>query len=274
MRLEQLDQGRPSQTEGVYEQLRAGLLVWRYLPNQKLKISELCTEVHGSLGAVREALSRLLAEGMVVCESYKGYYVAPVSASDLVSLTSARIEVEKLCLASSLANGDFEWEGRLVALLHQLTRQSPVGEATDAVDEWSRLHTAFHDALVSACDNPWLLRMHRTLHEQSERYRRLVRKLNAELTGMSRERVERDTETEHAELLKAALARDIDHTSDLMAAHLTRTTNYLLAGLRTSGVAGLAEAPPEPGSFGSGLENGPRRGRPARAERVLRPQEN
>src|SRR5258708_4917703 len=70
MQLDQFDRGRLSQTEDVYGQLRAALLSGRYLPDQKLKISELCGDVRGSLGAVREALSRLLAEGLVVSESY------------------------------------------------------------------------------------------------------------------------------------------------------------------------------------------------------------
>jgi DNA-binding GntR family transcriptional regulator len=245
MRHEKFDPARPSQTEDVYEQLRAALLEWRYLPDQKLKISDLCAEVRGSLGAVREALSRLRAEGLVVSESYKGFYVAPVSASDLRNLTRARVDIERLCLASSLANGDFEWEGRLVALLHQLTRQSPVDPTADAIEEWSRLHSAFHDTLVSACDNPWLLRMHRMLHEQSERYRRLVLKLNAGLEPGSRKRIVRDTAKEHRELLDAALARDVARLNDLMAAHLQRTEKHLLGQLQLSGLRDEdgAEAP-------------------------------
>jgi GntR family carbon starvation induced transcriptional regulator len=237
MQLDQFDRGRLSQTEDVYGQLRGALLSGRYLPDQKLKISELCGEVQGSLGAVREALSRLLAEGLVVSESYKGYSVAPVSRTDLISLTNARIEIERLCLASSLANGDLEWEGRLVALLHQMNRHSPLEDAANTIEDWSRLHTAFHDALVSACDNPWLLRMHRTLHEQSERYRRFVLKLNAGLEESSRRQVARDTTTEHRDLLDAALARDIDRMNTLMAAHLQRTTQLLLTALETDEIA-------------------------------------
>ena len=229
MRIEQIDQGRGSLTEDVYGQLRAAILGGCYLPEQKLKITELCDEVQGSLGAVREALSRLLAEGLVVSEPYKGFHVAPVSQDDLIYLTHARIEVEKLCLASSLANGDVAWEGRLMALLHQLSRYSPLG----AADEWSRVHTEFHDALVSACDNTWLMRMHRMLHEQSERYRRLALIFNANLSEPDRQRVERDTPTEHRQMVEAAIARDVDRTCALIASHFQTTTDYLLVRLES-----------------------------------------
>ena len=230
MRTEQIDQGRASLTEDVYGRLREAILGGRYLPEQKLKINELCGEVQGSLGAVREALSRLLAEGLVLSEPYKGFHVAPVSQADLVHLTQARIEVEKLCLASSLANGNIAWEGRLMALLHQLSRYSPL----TSVDEWSRLHTDFHDALVSACDNPWLLRMHRILHEQSERYRRLALTFNAALSG-SGQQLDRDTPSEHREMVEAAIARDVERTCALIADHFQTTTDYLLMRLEAGG---------------------------------------
>jgi DNA-binding GntR family transcriptional regulator len=220
-----MDQGRASLTEDVYARLRADILAGRYLPEHKLKISELCGEVQGSLGAVREALSRLRSEGLVESEAYKGFYVSPVSPLDLIHLTHARIEVEKLCLASSLANGDIAWEGRLIALLHQLSRYS----SRDDVDAWSRLHAAFHDALVSACDNTWLLRMHRTLHEQSERYRRLALTFGAAPSTVLRP--SRDVPMEHQDLAEAAIARDVARTGSLMRAHLQRTTDNLLKRL-------------------------------------------
>jgi len=234
----QIDQGRASLTEDVYGRLRAAILDGRYLPGQKLKIAELCAEVQGSLGAVREALSRLLAEGLAVSESYKGFHVAPVSPADLIQLTHARIEVEKLCLASSLANGDIAWEGQLMALLHQLSRHRPLDDA----DAWSRLHTDFHEALVSACDNAWLLRMHRMLHEQSERYRKLGL---ADLTRSDSRQAERDTLSEHRELAEAAIARDVARVGVLITTHLQTTTDGLLmnpephgGGVERAGAAG------------------------------------
>src|SRR5271157_1164652 len=49
-------------------------------------------------GAVREALSRLSAEGLVIAESQKGYRVAPLSADELLDLTEARVEIERIAL--------------------------------------------------------------------------------------------------------------------------------------------------------------------------------
>lgn len=224
---------RASQTEDTYEALRAAILAGHYLPGQKLKIGELCDDVQGSLGAVREALSRLLADGLVLAEPFKGFAVAPVSPEDLVQLTEARIEVEKLCLASAIANGDLEWEGRLVSLLHRLLHTPEPVDSGGEVGEWWHVHTEFHEVLVSACNNAWLLRMHRTLHEQSERYRRLALKVDeAVISGAAAApATRRNTIDEHRELVDAALARDAGRIGAIIETHLRRTTNHLLVRL-------------------------------------------
>jgi DNA-binding GntR family transcriptional regulator len=242
----QPEPGRASLTEDVYGRLRSALLAGRYLPGQKLKISQLCEEVQGSLGAVREALSRLVAEDLVLAEPYRGFFVAPVSRADLSELTAARIEIEKLCLASSLANGDLQWEGELLALLHQLTRSD--AERTTDPDRWAKLHGAFHEALVARCDNRWLLRMHRYLQEQSERYSRLALGVGAGLRERGPSRPKRNTIVEHEAIVQAAIARDAERAGELMAKHLQRTTDDLLVALTDEAISAIApaEAAPAP----------------------------
>ena len=92
-------------------------------------------------------------------------------------------------------------------------------------------HTAFHEALVSACPSPWLLALRRVLYTQHERYRRLSRPLA---------RVERDLDGEHGAITDAALARDAERCVALMDEHLSLTARILIE----AGEAGLvAERP-------------------------------
>src|ERR1700679_2864182 len=112
----------PNMTQGAYESLRADLLACRILPGRKLKIQELCTKFSVSLGAIREALSRLTSEGLVLAEPQRGFRAAPISAADLVDLTMARTEIDSLCLKRAIACGDVQWEASLVAAAHRLAR--------------------------------------------------------------------------------------------------------------------------------------------------------
>ena len=210
-----------SLTQSVYEQLRADLLACRLWPGDRLKISDLCQSMGVNLGAVREALSRLSSEGLVVAAPQRGFRVAPISATELRDLTEVRIEVEARCLRRSIEVAGVEWETAIVAAHHGLTRlpERDPDDPSRANDAWSAHHAAFHRALVAGCASPWLLRLRDSLYDQSERYRRLSVPLGREA---------RDVAREHREIMEAAVLRDADGACSLLAEHFRATTLILL----------------------------------------------
>jgi DNA-binding GntR family transcriptional regulator len=208
-------------TQGAYEGLRADLLACRILPGKRLKIQELCTQFSVSLGAIREALSRLTSEGLVVAEPQRGFRAAPISAADLADLTMVRVEIETLCLKRAIEYGDVDWEARLVAAAHRLSR-TPERDGNDPArsnEDWAEAHSAFHLALVDGCGSPWLLHLHALLYAQSERYRRLSVPFAAK---------GRNVDEEHQAIVAATLARDVENAACLLATHLEATTLILL----------------------------------------------
>ncbi len=208
-----------SRTIDTYERLRAEILNNVHLPRAKLRIDLLAESFGVSPGAVREALSRLTAEGLVEAEPQKGFIVAPVSIADLVDLTSVRIEVETRCLRRAIDIGDVAWEGRIVASWHQLSR-TPVKAASDEVNAtWTRLHSEFHDSLLAACDSAWWMKFRMQLHVQAERYRRLV---------LPYAKTQRNVDAEHRAIVDAVLARDADKACLLLAQHYRLTADLLL----------------------------------------------
>lgn len=208
-------------TQGAYEGLRADLLACRILPGKKLKIQELCDRFSVSLGAIREALSRLTSEGLVVAEPQRGFRAAPISAADLVDLTAVRVEIDSLCLKRAIACGDVNWEARLVAAAHRLARtpERAPDDPARSNEDWAEAHAAFHLALVDGCNSPWLLHLHALLYAQSERYRRLS--VPFAISG-------RNVNEEHQAIVTATLARDAKAAVQLLTAHLEVTTRILL----------------------------------------------
>lgn len=203
-------------TQSVYEQLRMKLLNGSLRPGDKLKISDLCSALSANLGAVREALARLTSEGLVISEPQRGFRAAPITMDDLRHLTEARIQIEGLCLVRAIKLGNVAWETGIVAALHTLLR-TPRSE--NVTEEWAAVHNDFHRALVSACDNSWLIRMREMLATQSERYRWL---------SVAAARKKRDLNKEHSKLADAVLARQSDVATKLMKTHLLLTTEALL----------------------------------------------
>jgi len=213
-----------SLTQEAYERLRADLLACRLQPGERLRINELCKKLSVSLGAVREALSRLTSEGLVSAEPQLGFRVAPISAIDLQDLTMVRTEIEGLCLRQAIAHGDLVWESRIVAAYHRLSR-TPHNAPDDPKrlnDEFASAHAEFHQELVSACTSAWLHRLRGILFAQAARYIAL---------SVPLARQDRDRNQEHRDLMDAVIGRNADLAVKLMTAHLNLTTRILLDAL-------------------------------------------
>ncbi len=210
-----------SRTARTYDLLRDAIVRAEFAPGQKLIIDNLGRELNASTGAVREALSRLTADGLVVAEPQKSFVVAPISRKDLEDLTVVRIEVEATCLELAIAHGDLDWEGSVLSAQHKLRA---LGDAymrpgTPEALQWHDLHQKFHDEITAACPNDWWLRLRRQLYMQSERYRRLSGPI---------ERGARDIVAEHDAIANAALARDKVAARRAIRDHLLRTTTIIL----------------------------------------------
>jgi DNA-binding GntR family transcriptional regulator len=225
-----------SLTQDAYERVRADLLACRLKPGERLRINDLCKRLSVSLGAVREALSRLTSEGLVSAEPQLGFRVAPISVSDLQDLSMVRIEIEGLCLRQAISEGDIAWESRIVAAYHRLSR-TPHNAPDDPMrlnDDFAAAHAEFHQALVSACSSPWLHRIRHILFAQSARYVAL---------SVPLARRDRDRNLEHRELMDAVIGRDADRAAELMTAHLNLTTRILLEALSEAPAANPSERP-------------------------------
>jgi len=209
--------------ETAFLDLRRDILSGSLLPGQRLQFSELSARYTTSVGALREALSRLAEQGLVISEPQQGFRVVPVSPDDLRDLTAARVEIETMALRRALATGDLAWEARLVAAHHILygTPQLSGEDARRVTDDWTDAHRHFHEVLLEACDIRRLREIAASLRDAAELYRRWSRYLRSEQ--------DRDIAGEHEDLLRAALARDADRAIALLTQHIEYTTNAVLA---------------------------------------------
>jgi GntR family carbon starvation induced transcriptional regulator len=203
----------------VFDRLHHDILECRLTPGLRLRFAVLRERYHVGTSPLREALMRLASDGLVVLEDHRGFHVAPVSRQKLLDITFMRKELEVKALVLGIQNADENWEARVVAAFHALSRRSRPyrNGALDA--KWDAHHRDFHGALVSGCGSEWLLRFRSILYDQWDRYRRLSIKYAKD---------DRDFMREHRELMDAALERDADAASYLMSKHITMSTRMLL----------------------------------------------
>jgi DNA-binding GntR family transcriptional regulator len=230
-----------SLTEEIYGQIREDLIACRFHPGERLKAKDLSVALDVSLGVVREALSRLTAEGLVEAQPQRGFRVGALSAAELMQLAEATIMVEGFCLRRAIEIGDLDWETRVTAAYYRFSNV-PVRDTADPSRisrEFTAAYSDFRRALVSACDNRWMLKLQEMLHAQSERYRQICM-----LQGPKPV----DFRGGYSDLIEAALGRDADRAVALLAKRLKSNAERMRDALVQSEV--LSIAPPRGTSRG------------------------
>lgn len=225
------DAGTPANArtaiESVYAAVREDILAGRLKPGSRLPIEHLRSNYEVSSSTLREALSRLVSDTLVTTQGQRGFRVAPISLEDFRDIAATRKLLEGKALREAIARGDDDWEAAIVAAFHRLSKveeQLPSNEVRLAAD-WEVRNQAFHDALVAACTNRWMMHFRGILYAQSSRYLRI---------SLTDRTVPRDVHAEHEALCQATLARDADLACRVSDQHIERTVEVIAARMAQS----------------------------------------
>lgn len=199
-------------TDRAYRRLREDIVHGVFQPAQKLRIEHLKQTYGVGATPLREALYRLSADGFVEVQGQRGFRVAGMSPEELADITELRVVLEGMALTQSVENSDDDWESRVVAAFHHLSKAE--SKQDPDIQEWELRNRDFHLALVSCCDSPWLMRFHETLYDQHKRYRNVARIERGQ---------RRNVHAEHTAICEAALKRDTKALCRANEEHIRRT---------------------------------------------------
>lgn len=208
----------------AYDQLRYDILHGLLRPGEKLGADSLRNRFNIGASPLREALNRLLTEGLVALEEQKGFRVAGISEEELRELVTARRWIDGAAVTECIARRDEAWEERLIVVLHRLSRA--VREGTGSSEgQWEERHKAFHMALVGGCGSRWIIRISEQLFDATERYRILA----------SQHVPERDELAEHRRIVDACLAGQADRAVALLSDHYGKTYDIIMSSMGGKG---------------------------------------
>ena len=203
--------------------LRGEILSGGLAPAERLRLRALSARFGIGATPLREALSRLAAEGFVVAEGQRGFSVPPVTRAHLADITASRQIAEIEALRLAMRHGDTAWEDGItttLALLRaEMRRRKPTVTWQDA---YEAKHHAFHRALIAACPWPSLLAFCDEMYMQKTRYRRLLKAATQNWAGMLRA---------HEELARLVLARQSAPATAALRRHIGTTADAVLGML-------------------------------------------
>ena len=217
-----VQENKETRISRAYAQIREDILLGKFAPSERLRIEKL-REIYG-VGAspVREALSQLVASGLVIREDQKGFSVLPISKEDLIELTRTRCWVERWALQESMSEGSADWEEGVIIASHRLERYGREHANKESVvsRRWEELHKEFHMALLAACGLRYVVQFCSEMYDRGTRYRNLAR-------GAS-ERSGRDASAEHQKLAKLVLEGKSEAAVELLCSHYEATRDIVL----------------------------------------------
>lgn len=215
-----------SATQRAYNTLRHMIVTGVLKPGEKLKIDGLRKRLETGASPIREALSLLTSDNLVERHDQRGFTAAGISVENFEEILILRSSLEDLALRESISRATQEWEENIVLAHHRMLRAEG-GE----LDQFEKLHKAFHMELLSNAQSPIMLKYCSQLYDLNIRYRYLA--------GSSLNYQRRDVHDEHSGILDAAIARDANTASERLLNHY-KLTGAFLSGLLGNGA--LAEA--------------------------------
>ncbi len=195
----------------VYQALRGDIIMGALRPGAKLRLDALKDRYQAGASSLREALSRLVADGFVLAEGQRGFEVAPISVAGLHEIAALRLLLEEHALARSFQAGTLDWEAAVIAAHHKLAEHEERLEGGDTSDitAWRRSDWAFHQSLIAACGSRVLMQTHAEVFDKYLRYQMIALAFRP---AASR--------PEHRALRDAALARDIPAATAMLRHHI------------------------------------------------------
>lgn len=201
----------------IADQIRERIVDGSFRPGSQINEAQVAVQLNVSRGPVREAMQRLVQEGLLVGHRNRGVFVRELTAEDVAEIYSAREVIECAAAAKIIAMPHDE-RSRAVAALDAVVDRMP---AAIAAGEWlrvARTDVDFHTQLVLSAGNARLHRAYATLATESLMCMANIEQAYPDTTVIVEE---------HRRIAWVIDAGDPDRAFDALHRHLSTADTYL-----------------------------------------------
>ncbi|HET7155028.1 MAG TPA: GntR family transcriptional regulator [Hyphomicrobiaceae bacterium] len=205
-------------TDTAYLKLREMIFSGRLHPNDRLVESDLAEQLNVSRTPVREALHKLISEGLVAEAPRKGYVVAEFSPEFIIDNYTVREVLEGLAARLAAQNASELEVMQLEVELDAIAEASRANDVATVADH----NMNFQMLIAKASRNVVLGSVLATLQDRL----RMLRGYNFHVKGRREEAIK-----EQRELLGAVRARDGERAEHLAKSHVRNARQVRLTAL-------------------------------------------
>ncbi len=211
-------------SEHVYTIILQGIADHQIRPGERLVLDDLATQLNVSRTPIRDALSRLTAEGLVQPRGRRGLYMTSLTAGELRNLYELRRMCELFAVEKGTAAASDGIIDGMEAAAAEFTRLANSDDHTARVS-YTLQDREFHRLLVSLADNP-------ALSDFFERLSIHTHSLRAGL-GPNAPAIPRANQIEHAAILEGLRKGDTAATVKATGTHLINAESRAVAALES-----------------------------------------
>lgn len=208
---------RESTAAFIARQLREAIMAGSLQPGTQLGEADLAARFQVSRGPLREAMQRLVSEGLLRSERHRGLFVIDLEPGDVYDVYAARAAVERAA-AIRIMRGDRE---QAIAELEDALAAMEVAAQEDDPRALSEADLLFHEVLVQASGSRRLVRMASTLLIETRMCMAALQQVDHRID---------DRVAEHSRILRAMRDGDEARVLELLDAHMEDAITQLAPG--------------------------------------------
>lgn len=219
MRPRKISAAAPNAVDRAYQILRERAIAFRFRPGERVNELELSRELEMSRAPIREALNRLVTDGLLSVEPNRGFSCRKLSASEISGLYAVRADIEAGGILETISRKDRKGFEALKHFWRNVTTQMQ----TATVETLVQRDEEFHLRLAALSQNAERVRLLSHINARI----RFVRRINLEPPDRRAQSL-----GEHADLLDRVAHRDGAGASTVLRKHLQLSAEEALESIK------------------------------------------
>lgn len=211
--------GKQEATDYAYNSLKEMIFEWQLPPGEKININQLAQNINVSTIPIREALTRLSVEKLVISEHNKGYRVSDIlDSKSMRDMLEVRILLESNAVEHMIRSNNMS----LLPEMIKITQEMALVETEKSykkVIEFVRMDDQFHHLIMESGGNAFLTEAHAGLYSHLH---------IARFYHVRGEVDQKEAVREHEEIIESIRIRDIYEARIAVSNHVRNVRNRVL----------------------------------------------
>jgi DNA-binding GntR family transcriptional regulator len=210
----------------IYNAVRKAIIDGVYRPGESIRQETLARQFSVSRVPIREALSRLEADGLIVLRPRRGYVIKELDAGEIAEIFEMRAVIEEHAAYAATKARSAQDVKDVEALLRRVEETSK-GTVSDA-QQWVDVNREFHNRIFSSSGRRHLCQAIQNYRAWVDGYIRIEIGITGKLAEAHRD---------HRQIVNAFKKGDADLAARLSREHCLKTCERLLRGLKAKAEA-------------------------------------